>query len=102
MPVVGCRDLNERGVSAGDRPVIAGAQAELNRRRIGARGVDRAERVGDRRAIGAEGVAGIRDRLAEVRAVWNVVKQYWRVRLPALVPGRRTLQRQPGHDPGQQ
>src|SRR5256885_3592196 len=28
------------------------SQAELNRRCIGARGVDRAERVGDRRAIG--------------------------------------------------
>src|SRR5713226_7628472 len=57
MAAVGGVELNERGVS-GDSPLVAGAQAELNRRRIGARGTDRTERGGDRRTIGAGGVQG--------------------------------------------
>src|SRR3984893_18580601 len=101
MPAVGRADLNEGGVFA-DAPVIAGAQTELNRRRIGARSPGRAERVGVCRAIEAEGVAGKRDLLAEVRASWIVVEQNRRIRLPALVPGCRSLERQPCHDPGHQ
>src|ERR1700721_3995742 len=101
MAAVGRAELDEGGVLA-DAPVIAGTQTELNRRRIGARGADRAERVGDRRAIAAEAVAGIRNRLAEARASPIVVEQNRGIRLPALVPGCRSLQRQPIHDPGHQ
>src|SRR6266436_2613723 len=101
MPVVRGAGLYERRVS-GDIPVVAGAQAELHRWRIGARGADRAEGVGDGGTIGTEGIAGVRDRLPEARARWIVVEQNGRVRLPALVPGRRTLECQPCHDPGYQ
>src|SRR6266853_2374101 len=101
MAAVGGVELNERGVS-GDGPLVAGAQAELNRRRIGARGTDRTERVGDRRAIGTGAVAVLRDRLAEVRTLGIVVDQRRRVRLPAVVPRCRTLQRQPVDHPGHQ
>src|ERR1700686_3342186 len=101
MAAVRGGDLNERRVS-GDGPLVAAAQAELDRRRIRARGADRADRVGDRRATETEGIAGIRDLLAEVRARWIVVEQNRRIRLPALVPGRRTLQRQLAGDPAHQ
>src|SRR5882757_7340383 len=101
MAAVGDAYLYVRVVT-GEGPLVAGAQAELNRRRIGARGTGRAEGIGDRRAIGAEGVASLLDWLAEIRALGIVVEQNWRIRLPALVPGCRTLQCQPSHDPASQ
>src|ERR1700674_3717953 len=99
MAAVCGADLNERNVSA-NGPLVTGMQAELYRRRIGAWGADRAERGGDRAALGAEGVAGKRDWLAEIRAFGIVVEQRRRVCLPALIPGCRTLQREPSHDSG--
>src|SRR5690242_11418036 len=99
MAVVSGACLYEGQVS-GDLPLVAGAKAELYRRCIGARGADRAERVDDRRATGPEGgSAGECDLLAEVGACRIVVEQNGRIRLSALVPGCRTLQRQPGDDP---
>src|ERR1700728_2068031 len=69
--------LGERIVGVGDThlskgsvgahiPIVAGAHAELHRRRIGARGADRTERVGDRRANAAGAV--LRNRLAVIVA----------------------------------
>src|SRR5665213_780671 len=100
MAGVAGADLKVRTVFA-DVPIVAGAQTELNRRRIGARGADRAVRVGDRRATAARGIAGLSDRLAEARA-GEVADQRRRIRLPALIPGGRTLQRQFVGDAGHQ
>src|SRR6185437_13734631 len=99
MTTVSGAGLYERRV-AGDIPVVARAQAELHGWGIGARGVDRTERVGDHYATGAELVACVRDLLAKGRAGGIVVEQYRRIRLPAVVPGCRTLHREAGHDPG--
>src|ERR1700688_3446412 len=101
MAAVRGGDLNERRVS-GDAPLVAAAQAELNRRRIGARRADRSEWIGDRIAIEDEAIAAKSDLLAEVRARWIVVEQNRRIRLPALVPGCRTLERQLAGDPAHQ
>src|ERR1700676_1383694 len=98
MAAVRGGDLNERRVS-GDGPLVAAAQAELNRRRIGARRADRSERIGDLVAIEDEAIAAKRDLLAEVRARRIIVEQNRRIRLPALVPGCRALQRQFIGDP---
>src|SRR5882762_4065470 len=99
MAAVRGAELNVRCVP-GDAPLVAGAQAELNRRRIGARGADRAVGVRDRRAVRAAGVADLRDRLAEVHAGRILVDQRRRIRLPALVPGCRPLQGESGHHAG--
>src|SRR5260370_42067268 len=99
MAAVGGVELNERGVS-GDGPLVAGAQAELNRRGIGARGTDRTERVGDRRAIGTGAVAVLRDRLADDRTMGIVGDQRRRVRLPAVVASCPTLQPKPVNHAG--
>src|SRR5882672_5622395 len=100
MAAVRGAELNVRYVP-GDAPLVAGAQAELNRRRIGARGADRAVGVRDRRAVRTAAVADLRDRLAEVRfAGWIRVDQRRRIRLPALVPGCRPLQGESGHHAG--
>src|ERR1700682_4481447 len=48
-------DLHERRVS-GKSPLVAGTQAELERRRIRGRGADGTERVGDGHATAAVGV----------------------------------------------
>src|SRR5579859_1975150 len=101
MAVVRGGELDERRVVA-EAPLVAGAQTELDRRRIRARRAYRTEWVDDRRAVAAEGVAGVRDLLAEVRARRVVVEQDRRIRLSALVPGCRSLQRQLVRDPAQQ
>src|SRR5258708_5162042 len=99
----------DEGLVAHEGPVITGMKAELYGRRIGGRAADGAVRVGDRRAAGdhagGDG-AGVRDRLAEIAAGdvvrGIVVDQHRRIGLLALVPGRRTPQRQPARDPGHQ
>src|ERR1700719_4223189 len=101
MPAVDGAQLNERRVAV-DSPLVAGAQAELNGRRIGAGRADRAVRVGDRKAIFARAVADFRDWLPEVTALRIVVDQLRRIRLSALVPGSCRLHRQPVDDPGYQ
>src|SRR5262245_43917451 len=98
MAAVDSARLYEGHVSVDGSPVVAGTQAELNRRRIRARGVDRPEQVGHGRASATGAV--LRNRLAVVGARGIVDEQGRRVRLPAAIPGCRPLQRQPGDEPG--
>src|SRR5580704_3907149 len=94
-------ELHE-GRVAREGPLISGMKAELYGWCIGGRAADGAVWVGDRRATGdhagGDG-AGLRDRLAEIAAGdvvrGIVVDQHRRISLLALVPRRRTPQRQP-------
>src|SRR5277367_2543478 len=100
--VVGAH-LHERRVAV-ETPLVAGVQAKLYWRRIGARGADGSVRVGNGRATRDRGRgsavhdATLRDRLPEVAAgdvvSGIVVDQQGRIRLLAVVPGCRTSQRQ--------
>src|SRR5450755_4361340 len=101
MAAMRSAELHKRAV-ARDGPLVPGAHAELNRRRIGTGGTDRAERTGDLRATGTGSAADLRNRLAVVRAGGVVVGQHWLIRLHALVPGDGTLQCQPADDPADQ
>src|SRR6185437_431532 len=101
MAGVSNTDLDERRVIV-ERPLVARAQAELNRWRVRTGIADGAEEIGDRFAIGARTLAGLRDRLAEIHAGRIAVDQRRRVHLFALVPGSGALQRQPRRDPRDQ
>src|SRR4051794_10714636 len=96
MTTVRGRELYVRDVSCKSK-LISGAQAELDRRRVGAGRAGRAEGIGHRSAgVGRRAVRC--DRLAEPRAVRIVVDQGRGVGLPAVVPGTCRLQRQPRND----
>src|SRR5216684_4028497 len=91
VPRMRCARLHE-GVVAVELPIIASAQAELDGRRVGARTADRAKEVNKRLTAACR--ARFENGLAEVDAAWKVVNQGRRVGLYALVPRRRSLQRQ--------
>src|ERR1700726_3972618 len=87
-----------KGIVVLERPLVAGAHAELQRWRICRGRSNRAERIRDGRTAAAGGVAILRNGMTEIVTERIVVDQRRRIRLSSLIPGGGPLNGEsPGH-----